>query len=234
MKTEKNLCEIIKIKSVRFFRIGIPLLLVFFFFSCKETTTENKKFPIDWIKQNSFNRDSYGHSFTNFDKNGKVDLEFVNTWLKDTSISINFCTSKNNDNTDECPYSAHFVDCYDSQDLFFFTIAEKYSPPAGYWNTTFYHFTFDKTKKKVVRRDFLTSIGGTEDGTSSKSDVELLYSSTNESALRVTETNKETLAEIDDYFYDKITVTYKKFTFSKSPTVEELCDSVSYTIKSCN
>lgn len=249
MKTEKYFSGKIKSLTSGFFTVrSVFFGLLFFTVSCEETTLKNERFPIEWIKKNSFERGSKNYLLTDYEINAKVDYPFYKNWLQDNNFEMEFCNLENitpqqrkemkqSGYDDFCEYSAgksyYLVDHHDSDDLFFFTIAEKYSPPAGYWNTSFYHFTFDKTKNKIIYRDFLTAVGGTEDGTSWKSDIELVNSSTNETVFEITETESEVLAEIDNYVYDSIIVKRKRMIFSKNMTVKELCDSVSYNMKSC-
>lgn len=242
-------------KTTNFLTIGLILSMIATWVTSRPNSTSkqpdshtNTELPVGMIRQNSFDRSSGHYLFTDYERNGKVDYEFRKNWLENESFEIEFCDPKNmtleqkkemeqNGYDDFCDYltgtSYYFLDHFDSENLFFFTIAKKYYPFPEYWNTGFYHFIYDKNKKKIIHVDFLTSIGGTEAGTSWKSDVELEVS-TDESVFWITETNKEVLAEINgDYSYDNIVVKRKKLVFSKKPTVEEMCDSISYNIKSC-
>lgn len=185
-----------------------------------------KNFPIETIKKNSFNRNLHDYSLADFKKNGQVDYKFFKDWLEDAGFYIDFCdediTGEDQKEMERtpCEYPAYFLDYFDSEDLFFFTIAHTQILLDG---TGFYHFVFDKNKKKILHIDWLASIGGYDD-ISWDADI-IAY----DGVFYVKET-------LNDGSFDSgvdVRIKVKKFIFSADPTIEEVCDSVNYRLKNC-
>lgn len=247
MKMEKYFCRTIKTITFEFFIVRVVFFGLFFLIAtCQEATLKNESFPIEWIKKNSFDRSSAKsfEYFLKFEQNAKVDYSFYENWLKAKWHSRDICNPDDISAThrkemktlgydDPCEFSTYFVDHFDSNNLFFFTIANKMNPaPAGFFTIKYHHFVYDKNQKKIIHADELTSSGFWESG-SWDSKIEYVYTNKDETIFKIAETERELLAEIDNYVYDSISVKRKKLIFSKNHTIKELCDSVRYNMKSC-
>ncbi len=116
------------------------------------STNEVDTFPIDFIRQVSLDR-KYHYNIDSLDisKLKTIDTTFFKKWFDNVSINnVDFKIQFDN-------YSRYyFFDFKDLDKKFLFSIIHK--DEVGYNNL--FHFTFDKTKNKIIQADYVSQTGG--------------------------------------------------------------------------